>query len=214
MAIVAGSTPMSEHGKSKDETSLEEQTMRHLEKIGSMSVQSLYETLRVRNPWLAEEQVTDLVWRLAEDGLVNLEDTAPAASSLPEYLRFWERNIWLYLSLVVSFTAIFAIYAIPSESPFVALRWALSLLLVLFIPGYLTLEALFPGGGQLDTIERLALSVALSLTLVMFVGLLLNYSPGGIRLSSILISLTILTAGVAVVALAREYRTSTNRRQA
>jgi len=37
-----------------------------------------------------------------------------------------------------------AIYAVPSEFPFVALRWVLGSVFVLFIPGYVTVEALFP----------------------------------------------------------------------
>jgi uncharacterized membrane protein len=40
------------------------------------------------------------------------------------------------------------------------------------------------------------------------VGLLLNYTPWGIRLNPIVVSLTILTVGLAMVALAREYRLS------
>jgi len=92
--------------------------------------------------------------------------------------------------------------------PLVAIRWVLGSLFVLFIPGYVTVEALFPKGRELDTIERFALSVGLSLALVPLVGLLLNYTPWGIRLNPIVVSLTLLTVGLAVVALAREYRLS------
>jgi len=45
--------------------------------------------------------------------------------------------------------------------------------------------------------------------LVPLVGLLLNYTPWGIRLNPIVASLTILAVGLAMVALAREYRLST-----
>ena len=89
-----------------------------------------------------------------------------------------------------------------------AIRWVLGSLFVLFIPGYVTVEALFPKGRELDTIERFALSVGLSLALVPLVGLLLNYTPWGIRLNPIVLSLTLLTVGLAMVALAREYRFS------
>jgi uncharacterized membrane protein len=45
--------------------------------------------------------------------------------------------------------------------------------------------------------------------LVPLVGLLLNYTPWGIRLNPIVVSLTLLTVGLAMVALARKYRPST-----
>lgn len=45
---------------------------------------------------------------------------------------------------------------------------------VLFIPKYVTVEALFPRGRELDLIERFPLSVGLSMAFVPLVGLLLN----------------------------------------
>ena len=43
---------------------------------------------------------------------------------------------------------------------------------------------------QLDTIERVALSFGLSIAVVPLIGLILNYTPWGIRLYPILVSLT------------------------
>jgi uncharacterized membrane protein len=106
---------------------------------------------------------------------------------------------------------VLVIYAVPPDFPFVALRWVLGSVFVLFIPGYVAVEALFPKGRELDSIERFALSVGLSLALVPLVGLLLNYTPWGIRLTPIVISLVILTVGLAVIAFARRYRLSVER---
>jgi len=203
------------HGKSgnpqSQNTSLDEQALRYLEKNASASVQELHDALTVRNPSLTQVEVTDLVHRLAEQDKVNLEDVPPVSKSLREYLRLWERTLWLYVVLAISFATLLVIYAVPSELPFVALRWVLGSVFVLFIPGYVTVEALFPKGRELDSIERFALSVGLSLALVPLVGLLLNYTPWGIRLTPIVISLTILTVGLAMIALARQYRTSAER---
>jgi uncharacterized membrane protein len=116
--------------------------------------------------------------------------------------------------LTVSFATVLVIYLIPPDFPFVALRWVLGSVFVLFVPGYVTVEALFPKGTELDSIERFALSVGLSLALVPLVGLLLNYTPWGISLTPILVSLCILTAGLAVIALARRYRFSLERIEA
>jgi uncharacterized membrane protein len=58
----------------------------------------------------------------------------------------------------------------------------------------------------MDSIERLALSVGLSLALVPIVGLVLNYTPWGIRLAPIILSLLVLTVAFAASALVREYQ--------
>jgi hypothetical protein len=209
IAIAAGSTPPLD-AKSKrlrsGNASLDEQTLRYLEtRGGTAHVQELYEALSAKNRSLAKADLADCVWRLDEQEKVELQDLPAATRSLPEYLMHWERNVWLYASLAVSVATIIAIYLLPADLPLVAIRWVLGSLFVLFIPGYVTVEALFPRGRELDTIERFALSVGLSLALVPLVGLLLNYTPWGIRLNPIVVSLTILTVGLAIVALAREY---------
>jgi hypothetical protein len=218
IAIAAKSVSPLKHGRignpQSQRTSLDEQALRYFEKNATASVQELHDALTVRNPSLTKMEVADLVWRLAEQDKVALEDVSPAAKSLMEYLRFWERNLWLYVSLAVSFATLLVIYLMPSAFPFVILRWVLGSVFVLFIPGYVTVEALFPKGRELDSIERFALSVGLSLALVPLVGLLLNYTPWGIRLTPIVISLTVLTVGLALVGLARQYRLSAERSEA
>ncbi|HJJ80031.1 MAG TPA: DUF1616 domain-containing protein, partial [Methanocorpusculum sp.] len=60
---------------------------------------------------------------------------------------------------------------------------------ILFIPGYVLIAALFPEKTSIDGIERFALSVGLSIAVVPLIGLVLNYTPFGIRLDPIVISL-------------------------
>ncbi|WP_321507926.1 DUF1616 domain-containing protein [uncultured Methanoregula sp.] len=78
--------------------------------------------------------------------------------------------------------------------------------LVLFIPGYALIAALFPAMRDIDGIERLALSFGLSIALVPLTGLILNYTPFGIRLDPIVISLSLLTIVLCLVALYRRAR--------
>lgn len=72
-------------------------------------------------------------------------------------------------------------------------RVPLGLLMVLFVPGYALIAALFPRDGDLDGIERVALSFGLSIAVVPLIGLGLNYTPWGIRLTPVVISLAIFT---------------------
>lgn len=80
------------------------------------------------------------------------------------------------------------------------LRVVFALPVVLFIPGYALIAALFPGKGDIDGIERIALSFGLSIAVVPLIGLALNYTPWGIRLDPIVTSLVIFTAVMLVVA--------------
>ena len=84
-----------------------------------------------------------------------------------------------------------------NETP---VRIILGLLLVLFLPGYSLIAALFPAKDDLDGIERIALSFGLSIAVVPLLGLALNYTPFGIRLVPVLVVLSVFTVSLAVIA--------------
>ena len=79
----------------------------------------------------------------------------------------------------------------PIEGP---LRVVPAIAFVLFLPGYLATSALFPRTGDLSGPERLALSLGLSMAIVPLIGLALNFTPWGIRLEPIVVSLDALGA--------------------
>jgi len=87
--------------------------------------------------------------------------------------------------------------------PIAILRILIGVLFVLFFPGYALVCALFPKKGDLDEVERLALSIGLSIAVVPLLGLVLNYTPFGIRLYPILISLFSFTLLMSFVAMRR-----------
>ncbi|MFC1915597.1 DUF1616 domain-containing protein [Chloroflexota bacterium] len=86
------------------------------------------------------------------------------------------------------------------------LRIVLGLPLVLFLPGYTLIAALFPKANTLDGIERVGLSFGLSLAAVPISALILNYTPWGIRLYPVLISLAIFIFVASIFAWYRRYR--------
>ena len=96
--------------------------------------------------------------------------------------------------------------------PFVAVdiagpvRIILGLLFVLVLPGYALIAALFPGSKDIDWIERAALSFGLSIAVVPLLGLVLNYTPWGIRLESIIVTVLMFTLGMCLVAYFRRMR--------
>jgi uncharacterized membrane protein len=153
----------------------------------------------------------DSLSRVAEAGKVELEDIPPSARSLREYVGFWERNLGLYGAVCAALVTVLVIYLVSADSLLVPVRWLLGSVFVLFVPGYVTVEALFPKARELDGIERFALSVGLSLALVPLIGLLLNYTPWGIRLDPIVVSLTMFTLTLATVGLLRKFKMSFER---
>ncbi len=76
-------------------------------------------------------------------------------------------------------------------SPYDALRLVFGLPFLLFFPGYTLIAALFLKKNQLDIIKRVALSFGFSIVIISLSGLILNYTPWGISLYPIVISVTI-----------------------
>ena len=104
----------------------------------------------------------------------------------------------LGLALVILFTLLCIPFVLIPPLNEMSLRIILGLPLVLFLPGYSLIATLFPRKDDLDAIERVALSFGLSIAITPLLGLALNYTPFGIRLSPILIVLSVFTISLAI----------------
>lgn len=110
-------------------------------------------------------------------------------------------NELILLNLLV-LALIIAIILFPSN----ALRIALGLLFLLFFPGYTLMAAIFPKREGIDAIERIALSFGMSIAIVPLVGLILNYTPWGIRLEPVLYSVSSFIFVTSIIAWVRRRR--------
>jgi uncharacterized membrane protein len=102
------------------------------------------------------------------------------------------------LALVIFLTIMcipFVLIPPLNESP---VRIILGLSLVLFLPSYALIATLFPRKDDLDGIERIALSFGLSIAISPLLGLALNYTLFGIRLTPVLIVLMVFTIALAI----------------
>ena len=109
------------------------------------------------------------------------------------------------LKLIAGFTLVTlaSIYLpVINETP---LRSILGLILVLFIPGYSLIAALFPGKKDLDRSERAGLSVGLSIIVTPLIWLGLNFTPWGLRLAPGVICLTVFSLACCAVANIRRH---------
>ena len=91
---------------------------------------------------------------------------------------------WLALGVMTIYLPL------PEITP---LRVVLTLPLMLFLPGYCVIAAFFPRYGDIDLIERCVLSFGSSMVIVPLIGLGLNFTPWGIHLDPLVISITLFT---------------------
>ena len=110
------------------------------------------------------------------------------------------RKYWDLISVIVLSLLLDLIIFVAPDS---IIRKILGLAFVLFFPGYVFVTSLFPERKELDNLERLALSFGLSIAIVPLIGLVLNYTPWGIRLIPILVSLTIFVVVFSIIAMYR-----------
>ena len=83
---------------------------------------------------------------------------------------------------------------------------------VLFFPGYVLMLALFPKGERMRGIERIALSFGMSLAVVPLIGLIINATPWGITLETILYSTASFLFVISIAAWIRLKRVPTSER--
>ncbi|MCU4741569.1 DUF1616 domain-containing protein [Natronoglomus mannanivorans] len=150
-------------------------------------------------------------------------ETSSLRLLFPRPLRELPADLAALLAVVVA-TNVTVFVPVLRETP---LRILFGLAFVLFVPGYAFVAALFPDAGEssatgtensdradadpwtdstrtgLDGLERIALSLGLSIAIVPLVVLVLNFTPWGIRLVPIAIALNGVTLVSIAIAAAR-----------
>jgi uncharacterized membrane protein len=152
-----------------------------------------------RSLWSALREV----YEKSKRGEIKLVDPDPP-KTIVEYAFRLDYSLWFWTTVTLVLLTLIVIYA-TSTPQLLVLRYVLGTLYVLYLPGFALVEALYPIEGDLKPLERLALSIGLSLAAVPLIGLVLNYTPWGIRLGPVTVSLALYTLGVSLIALARKY---------
>lgn len=114
------------------------------------------------------------------------------------------------LLIVIGLVLLTDVFVLTPGLSGTTVREVLGLPLVLFLPGYSLIAALFPAKSDLDGIERTALSFGLSIAVVPLIGLGLNYTSWGIRLLPILICLSVFTLIMCGIAYLRREKLPEN----
>lgn len=176
------------------------------------TVQQLINKIKEKHQ-LPEQKILEAVIKLQAEGKISLQkQQAKTITDFKTYIKT-ENTLWYWLTIGIAILTAVIVFTIPENLfPFIYIRYILGATIVLWLPGYTFIRALFPKQTtakqekNLDTIERIALSIGMSLAIVPIIGLLLNYTPWGIRLEPIILSLLATTTIFATAALLREYK--------
>jgi hypothetical protein len=192
-----------------------EQTI--LEIIRNQKPETVQELLKLAkvNSTVPQTTIIGTIRKLQSEGKIKLaEPSSPQAQTqLRDYLKT-KKAYWYWLTVASAIVTVTLVFTV-SESlyPWVYARYIFGATFVLWLPGYALIKLLFPETSPSQTskkdpdlIERTAFSIGMSLALVPIVGLLLNYTPWGIRPTPVTLSLLALTATSATIALARSYQ--------
>ncbi len=153
---------------------------------------------------VGKEKVIKVLYLLQQAEVIHLEDPHPPSSIRGYTLSNYSLWFWMLVILAASTSAF--IYVFPQTAPYIYLRYLFSSIFTLYLPGYTLTEILYPTKNEVTKFERIALSIGLSVTLLMIVGLVINYSPWGVKLTPVFTILTLLTMFLAVTALIRKFR--------
>jgi uncharacterized membrane protein len=169
--------------------------------LGNPTLSELVNTL-VKDNDLRFNDAAKIVYVMWKRGELELSEANPP-TSLASY-TFHLENLWFWaLTALVAFTFV-AVFLINTSS-LLYLRYALGGVFILFLPGATLIAALYPRAGEMDELERLALSIGLSLAIVPLVGLALNYTPWGITLPPIMVSLAFFSEAMGAAAFVRKF---------
>ena len=188
------------HSKS---STINQHIMQIVEEKNPETVEQLINLVQLKHA-VPKQKILDAIIKLQNQGKITLEPPkAQFDFTLTEYLVS-PKAYWYWAVIALSLATTILVFTIPENAyPIVYARHILGSIFVLWLPGYTLIKALFPT-KEIDNIERTALSIGMSLALVPIIGLLLNYTPWGIRLTPITLSLLALTITIATAALIRE----------
>ena len=161
---------------------------------------------------LSEEEIIILLNQLEAENKIHFNVKPETSTSFGTYL-FSLESVWYWTIMAVALVTTLTVFTIPQDSfPLAYVRNVLGVIFVLFLPGYAFVKAIFQKkvpikttSESFDNIERLVLSIAMSIALTPMVGLILYYTPIGIGLTPITLSLLALTVLSATAGMAREY---------
>jgi hypothetical protein len=158
-----------------------------LQKYHPSSLPELKSRLANEGIRAGDEDLLNIIRELQQDGAIHL--LAPVSpDSFAHYLGDTTNSWWIYATLLVSFAELFLVSYNVRDPFFGGFRLLFGLGLLGFLPGYATVQMLFPR-DRLTVLEQILLSIFLSVVISIALGVVLGvgyfFNPvSGVLLSS------------------------------
>ena len=205
---------------------LDQQIIRTVETAKPETVEQLITQIQ-KTSARPKQQILNRIISLQQTDKIKLtphQQQTQTPQSLTSHLGS-KQALWYWLTIALAIATAAAAFTIPEDAyPLIYTRYVLGTIFIIWLPGYTFIKALFPqhppfakgiahtletSEKNIDTIETIALSIGMSLALVPITGLMLNYTPWGIRLTPIILSLLTITTIFATAAIIREHNIKT-----
>jgi hypothetical protein len=172
-----------------------------LQKLGERKVSASQIVGELSSSGIRKDRAIKGLIELSALGKVAVEEPKPFSTLTSYALSPYSLWFWAAIAAVAVSMGLIGV----SSGVVLYARYVFGSALVLFLPGYALIQALYPK-KELDELTRFALSIGLSLALVPLTGLVLNYTPFGIRLLPVTVSIAGLTVALLCLAVYRRHQ--------
>ena len=136
------------------------------------------------------------------DGSLHIRDEHPP-SNLAQYLSRLDYSLWFWTIIILGMSGTVLTIIQAENGVLFYARILLGGMIVLLLPGLVTLEAVYPEEESLSSIARLALSIVISVALTAASGIIADYLLGSYSGWKVAMILMVYTLALSLVA-ARE----------
>ncbi len=169
-----------------------------LQKYHPSSVAELRSKLASEGIRSRDDDLLNIIRELQRDGEIHLSIPV-SLDSFPRFLSDTRSSWWIYATVLISLVEIFLVRYNVQDPLLGSLRLLFGLELLGFLPGYSTVQSLFPK-DQLSLLERILLSIFLSVVVSIGLGVILGagyfFNPtSGVLLSSMYAIVASILAG-------------------
>jgi hypothetical protein len=202
----------------RSELSLDEIILQTIKRQSPETVEQLVENILQQDNSLSKTKIMNRILKLESDGLIVFKEGHVTTQKITAYVHS-SKAWWYWITISFALVTASVVFSIPQDAyPLVYIRYFLGSFFVLWLPGYSLIKAFFPtepplkiDSKALDSLMQMALSVGLSICVVPIMSLLLFYTPWGLNLASIVLSLLTLTLFFATIGIIREHKSSLRR---
>ena len=184
-------------------TSIAPSIMNELRIGGFQTIGQLWKHFHSQNPKINSDSFRVELDELVRNGHIETVETRFIGFS--NFLRSWTYGFRLWAFLIATLAALPVVEFLQAGFPLYIIRWIAATFLLLFAPGFALVWLLFPSRQRMSGLNRLTLTIAMSLFMVPAVGLIFNFTPLGIEPQPVAAALALLTIVFLFLGAHREY---------